>query len=77
MQRTLAVGLSPQTLAVEVGSGRVVMVDSGGAVYVKTDGAERWLRQVLGWLPWLQRMALPPPAVAQVPGMVRMIEARA
>lgn len=77
VRRTLAVGLAPQTLAVETRSGRVVVVESGGAVSVKTDGAERWLRPVLGGLPWLRRIALPPAAVAQVPGMVRVIDAPA
>lgn len=77
VRRTIAVGVAPRAVAVEAGSGCVVVVDSGGALHVTPGWAQRWLRQVVGWLPWLRRIAPAPADVALLPGMVRVIDAGA
>jgi hypothetical protein len=67
------VGVAPQ--AVEVGSGRVVVVNSGGLLRAPQGWLERWRRSVARWMPWLGRIVLRGPDVVLVPGSVQVINA--
>jgi len=72
--RTIAVGVAPQDVAVEARSGRVVVVDSGGAMHVPQNWPDRWLRQVAGETPWLGRLLPHTPDVTLVPGRVSVVD---
>jgi DNA-binding beta-propeller fold protein YncE len=74
--RRIAVGAAPQAVAVEAGSGRVVVVNRGGAVMRTPDGwGEPWVGRLRAWLPWLGRFTKPVPSLTHVPGSVSLIAA--
>jgi DNA-binding beta-propeller fold protein YncE len=74
--RRIAVGVAPQAVAVEEGSGRVVVVNRGGVVIHTADGwGELWIGRLRSWLPWLGRYSAPAPTLTDVPGSVSVIAA--
>lgn len=73
--RRLTVGVAPLAVAVEPRSGRVVVLDEGGAVRASDDWLASWLRQLGTWLPWLRQSA-PAPSSRVVPGSVSVLDAQ-
>ncbi len=71
----IAVGVAPQALAVEAGSGRVVVVNAGGDV-LRSAGiwAAPWFGSLRAWWPWLDRLAPPGPASVHVAGSVSVVD---
>lgn len=72
--RTLAAGVAPQAVGVLAGSGRVVVVGSGGAIRVPQGWVARWGQQVAAWAPGLRQFVPRVPELALVPGSVRVID---
>lgn len=71
--QTLAVGIAPLAVAVEAGSGRVVVVNGGGVMRVSQGWLEQGAQQMSGWVPWL--VPQESHAVA-VPGSIDVIDPR-
>lgn len=71
--RSIVVGVAPRVVTVESGSGRIVVVDSGGMVRAPQGWLERCRQAVAGWTPWLGRIAPPALDVVQVPGRVQVL----
>ncbi len=71
--RTLPLGVAPRAVAVQEGSGRLIVVDSGGVLPAAPRGAAPWLQRVMGWVPWLGRLVPRPPVASRVPGSVSVI----
>jgi DNA-binding beta-propeller fold protein YncE len=75
--RRIGVGVAPIAVAVEKGSGRVVVANGGGDVLVRQ--ADDWLVQgvqrLRAWLPWLGDIAARPPQVSHVPASVSLLDA--
>jgi hypothetical protein len=78
LRRRLAVGVAPQAVAVDTGNGRVVVANGGGVVASAVQGwGVVWLGRLRVWLPWLDRLAPPTPAIVRVTGSVSVIDAPA
>jgi DNA-binding beta-propeller fold protein YncE len=76
--RRIAVGVFPQAVVVEESSGRVVVVNRGGAVMRTPDGwGEQWMGRLRAWLLGLGRFTTPAPSLTHVPGSVSVIAAGA
>jgi DNA-binding beta-propeller fold protein YncE len=73
--RRIAVGVTPQAMAVDETSGRLVVASGGGEVRRPADVWPAlglgWLRS---WLPWLGHLVPRPPAADWVPSSVSVIE---
>lgn len=73
--RRIAVGVAPQAVAVEAGSGLVVVVNGGGEVVHRADGwAAAWLERLRSWVPWLRRLPALAPSFSRVPGSVSVLD---
>jgi DNA-binding beta-propeller fold protein YncE len=75
LRRRIAVGVAPQAVAVEEGSGLVMVANRGGVVVHTSDGwGATWIGRLRAWLPWLGRFTTPAPSLSRVPGSVSVID---
>ncbi len=73
--RMIAVGVAPRAVTVGLRSGRIVVVNGGGAIRTP-NWMERW-RHIAGRAPWLGWIVPRPPKVVLAPGSVQVIDPRA
>jgi DNA-binding beta-propeller fold protein YncE len=72
--RRIGVGVAPIAVAVEKGSGRVVVANAGGVVRAADDWLALGTQRLRTWLPWLGHIAARPPQVSRVPGSVSLLD---
>lgn len=70
VRRSVAVGVGPRSLAVDERSGRIVVVNTGGAVQPSPGWLDQWLQRLPSWLRRPPRRA---PATTVAPGSVSVI----